>query len=75
VPVILIFTKFESREAVAFRLLKQQYSTEEALSEAPQRARVDFDKEHLSRFTSRRYPPKGILYLKGEYCVVYLHLD
>ena len=74
-PVILIFTKFESQEAVAFSLLKQQYSTEKALSKAPQRARDDFDKEHLSRFTSRKYAPKGILYLKGEYNIVHLRLD
>jgi hypothetical protein len=67
VPVILIFTKFESQEAVAFRLLKQQHSTEEALSKAPQQARDNFDQEHLSRFTSQKYAPKGILYLKGEY--------
>ena len=74
-PVILIFTKFESQEAVAFSLLKQQYSTEEALSKAPQQARDNFDHEHLSRFTSRKYAPKGILYLKGEYSVVHLRLD
>ena len=74
-PVILIFTKFESQEAVAFHLLKQQYSTEEALSKAPQQARDNFNQEHLSRFTSQKYAPKGILYLKGEYYVVHLHLD
>ena len=74
-PVILIFTKFESQEAAAFRLLKQQYSTEEALFKAPQQARDNFDREHLSRFTNRKYAPKGILYLKGEYYVVHLHLD
>jgi hypothetical protein len=74
VPVILIFTKFESQEAVAFRLLKQQYSTEEALSMAPQEARDNFNQKHLSRFTSRKYAPKGILYLKGEYYAVHLRL-
>jgi hypothetical protein len=76
VPVILIFTKFESQEADAFRFLKQQSSTEEeAKSKAPQQARDNFDQEHLSRFTSQKYAPKGILYLKGEYYVVHLCLD
>ena len=73
-PVILIFTKFESQEAVAFSLLEQQYPTEEALSKAPQQARENFDQKHLSRFTSRKYAPKGVLYLKGEYCAIHLRL-
>jgi hypothetical protein len=74
VPVILIFTKFESQEAAAFSSLGQQYSIEEALSKAPQQARDNFDQNHLSRFTTQKYAPKGILYLKGEY-YVHLHLD
>jgi hypothetical protein len=65
VPVILIFTKFESQEAVAFKKLIQQCSAEEALSRAAQQARHDFEETYLTRFKDRKYGPKEILYLKG----------
>jgi len=64
VPVILIFTKFESQEAIAFKKLMQECPAEEAMSQAAEQARHDFDQAHLSRFRDRKYPPKEILYLK-----------
>jgi hypothetical protein len=64
--VILIFTKFESREAAAFKMLKQGCPVEEALSRAPQEALDKFEQEHLFRFMNRKYVPKEILYLKGQ---------
>jgi hypothetical protein len=69
VPVILIFTKFESREAIAFKKLMQQCSAEEALHRAAQQARDDFDHAYLSRFKGRKFAPKEILYLKGISCL------
>jgi hypothetical protein len=65
VPVMLIFTKFESQEAIAFKNLIQQCSPEDALSRAPEQARREFDQAHLSGFKNRKYAPKEILYLKG----------
>jgi hypothetical protein len=65
VPVILIFTKFESQEAIAFKKLTQQCSPEDALSRAAEQARREFDHAHLSGFKNRKYAPKEILYLKG----------
>jgi hypothetical protein len=65
VPVILIFTKFESQEAIAFKKLIQQYSAEEALDRAAQQARDDFDQTYLSGFKNRRFAPTEISYLKG----------
>jgi hypothetical protein len=65
VPVILIFTKFESQEAVAFAKLQETYSLDDALARAPQQARQEFEQDHLSRFKNRKYPPKEIIYLKN----------
>ena len=66
VPVILIFTKFESQESNAFNKLQTTCSYDDALLQAPHYARREFDEEHLSRFKDRRYPPLEIVYLKGE---------
>jgi hypothetical protein len=74
VPVILIFTKFESQEAIAFKKLMQECSAEEAMSQAAEQARHDFDRAHLSRFRDRKYPPKEILYLKGRCSVAGLSI-
>jgi len=65
VPVILIFTKFESQEADAFRRLQETCSDDDALLQAPQKARQNFEQDHLSRFRDRRYPPKEVIYLKN----------
>lgn len=65
VPVILIFTKFESQESQAFKTLKNECSMEEALARAPAVAQQKFNQEHLSRFKDRIYPPKDFIYLKS----------
>jgi hypothetical protein len=75
VAVILIFTKFESREAIAFKKLIQQCSAEEALHRAAQQARDDFDQTYLSRFQGRKFAPKEILYLKGIFSPAISPLD
>jgi len=74
VPVILIFTKFESQEANAFNKLQETCSYDHALLQAPHYARKHFDKEHLSQFKDRRYPPTEIVYLKGESHHLFLNL-
>lgn len=68
VPVILIFTKFESLEAEVFGQLQTnpEYSEEEAIQLTPQLAQENFKKEHLVHFESgRKYPPKKVVYLKS----------
>ncbi|KIM44167.1 hypothetical protein M413DRAFT_67850 [Hebeloma cylindrosporum] len=68
VPVVLIFTKFECEEAEAFRkLLKPCSNVDLLLEEVPRQAREDFDQKHLHRFIDRKYAPKAIAYLKGEF--------
>jgi len=74
VPVILIFTKFESQEANAFNKLQETCSYDDALLQAPHYACREFDQEHLSRFKDRRHPALEIVYLKGEYSY-YLFID
>ena len=74
VPVILIFTKFESQEANAFNKLQETCSHDDALLQAPQYAYRQFEQENLSRFKDRRYPPRGIVYLRSE-CSHYLFID
>jgi len=65
VPVILIFTKFESQEADAFGRLQETCSVDDALLQAPKQARQNFEQDHLSRFKERKYPPKEVVYLKN----------
>jgi hypothetical protein len=68
VPVIAIFTKFESFDAIAFNtLLEEGKSFEEAEIEAPKRAEVDFDKEHRPRVLNCIYPPRKVVYLRSEW--------
>ena len=74
VPVILILTKFESQEANAFNKLQETCLYDDALLQAPQYAHRQFEKENLSRFKDRRYPPLEIVYLKGE-CSHHLCID
>jgi hypothetical protein len=73
VPVILIFTKFESEEAYAFDKLQMTCSLDDALAQAPQEARQEFEQNHLSRFKDRKYPPKEVIYLKSK-CLLVDHL-
>ncbi|KJA18796.1 hypothetical protein HYPSUDRAFT_144590, partial [Hypholoma sublateritium FD-334 SS-4] len=68
VPVILVFTKFESLEAEVFAQLQMnsQYSGEEAIQQAQQVAQKTFEDKHLIHFTSgRKYPPKKVVFLKS----------
>jgi hypothetical protein len=65
VPVILIFTKFDALDSIAFaKLCHEGRSFEEAEAEAPQHAEENF-KNELSRFQNRRYPARGVIYLRS----------
>jgi hypothetical protein len=66
VPVILIFTKCDALDAIAFTDLEREgKSIEEAEAKAPRRALEDFEKQQLPRFKARTYPPKDVVYLRG----------
>lgn len=67
-PVILVFTKFESLDAEVFNQLQtsSEYSVEDAIKQASHIAQKNFEKAHLAQFTNgRKYPPKNILFLKS----------
>jgi hypothetical protein len=67
VPVILIFTKFDALDAIAFTNLEREgKAIEEAESEAPQRAREEFEKYELPRFMNHVYRPNGIVCLRSK---------
>ncbi len=68
VPVIVIFTKFESCDAVAFNKLEDEgLSFEEAEDKASQCAEDDFKRDELPRILSQKYPPVKVVYLQGEW--------
>ncbi|TDL16959.1 hypothetical protein BD410DRAFT_586477 [Rickenella mellea] len=65
VPVIVIFTKFDSRDAVAFNKLEDEgLSFEEAEAKASQCAEDDFKRDELPRILSQKYPPVKVVYLR-----------
>lgn len=67
VPVIVIFTKFDSLDAAAFhRLRKEGKSRAVARTEAPAHADQEFDNIHMPRLLSKAYPPANILRLRSE---------
>jgi hypothetical protein len=64
--VILIFTKFDALDAIAFTNLEREGKTiEEAESEAPERAKKEFKKYELPQFMNLVYRPNGIVYLRS----------
>jgi hypothetical protein len=66
VPVIAIFTKFDALDNKAYRALRQEgCSWKVAKTGAPQRAILDFERDHLGILTKLRYPPKDYVYLRG----------
>lgn len=59
-PVIVIFTKFDFLDALAFKILKKEsVPNAEAKIQAPSRASLIFEEQHLSRFYENKYPPTG----------------
>ena len=67
VPVIVIFTKFDSLEAKAFRTLRNEgWSRQDAKAHAPERANSDFERDFLPNVFGRKYPPKKELRLRCE---------
>lgn len=66
VPVIVIFTKFDALDDVAFNELDHEgVSFKVAKIQTPLRAVTNFEKMYLDRLNNREYPPKGHVYLRG----------
>jgi hypothetical protein len=66
VPVIAIFTKFDALVQDAYAALKKaKYKYKEAMAEAPNRAKVEFDRIYPDLVYKTTYPPKGHVCLQG----------
>jgi hypothetical protein len=66
VPVIVIFTKFDALVRAAYADLKKaKYTYKEAMAEAPNRAKVDFDRIYPDLVYKTAYPPKGHVCLQS----------
>ncbi|KIM26308.1 hypothetical protein M408DRAFT_313686 [Serendipita vermifera MAFF 305830] len=64
-PVIALFTKFDALDNKAFAALREErLSRADARSVAPNRATMDFERQHLNSFYDRPYPPKRHVYLR-----------
>ncbi|KDQ17546.1 hypothetical protein BOTBODRAFT_105316 [Botryobasidium botryosum FD-172 SS1] len=67
VPVIAIFTKFDSLDSLAYQELRHQgFKHAEAQEGASRRADQHFENVHLSRILEQRYPPKGELRVRSK---------
>ncbi|KDQ12609.1 hypothetical protein BOTBODRAFT_176292 [Botryobasidium botryosum FD-172 SS1] len=66
VPVIAIFTKFDSLDGQAYQELRREgFEHSEAQKGAPRRANEQFECVHLSRILKQRYPPKRELRIRN----------
>jgi hypothetical protein len=66
VPVITIFTKFDALIQDAYAdLRKAHYKFREAMAEAPNRAKVQFDQIYPDLVYKTKYPPKGHVCLQS----------
>jgi len=66
VPVIAIFTKFDALVQDAFAtLIEENDDYEAAMDEAPNLARVEFDRIYPDLVYKTTYPPKGHVCLQG----------
>lgn len=73
VPVIAVFTKFDSLDAQAFhRLHKEGISRAMARVDAPGRADQDFDRIHLPVIQGKKYPPTKIVRLRSRFLLTFL---
>ncbi|KDQ17552.1 hypothetical protein BOTBODRAFT_577359 [Botryobasidium botryosum FD-172 SS1] len=66
VPVIAVFTKFDSLDSKAFQELRDEgVDFLRAQERAPRRADEHFERVHLSRIFQRRYPPVNELRVRN----------
>jgi hypothetical protein len=66
VPVIVIFTKFDALVQDAYAALRKlKYKYKEAIAEAPNHARVEFDRIYPDLVYKTTYPPKGHVCLQS----------
>ena len=67
VPVITIFTKFDSLDAQAFRLLREMgMPRKEAKARALDYATQNFNQVHLPQILKKMFPPADTLCLRGD---------
>ncbi|KDQ12620.1 hypothetical protein BOTBODRAFT_112641 [Botryobasidium botryosum FD-172 SS1] len=67
VPVIAIFTKFDSLDSKAYQELRHEgFKHSEAQERAPHRADEQFECVHLKRIREQKYPPKRELRVAGQ---------
>ncbi|KDQ12494.1 hypothetical protein BOTBODRAFT_112963 [Botryobasidium botryosum FD-172 SS1] len=70
VPVIAIFTKFDSLDNVAYQELRREgFEHSEAQYRAPRRAEEYFERVHLNRILEQRYPPKRYLCVRNGHVI------
>ncbi|KDQ17608.1 hypothetical protein BOTBODRAFT_578759 [Botryobasidium botryosum FD-172 SS1] len=68
VPVIAVFTKFDSLDGKAYQELRcEGFKHSEAQQRAPRRADEHFERDHLGRILGQRYPPKKELRVRSKY--------
>ncbi|KDQ18628.1 hypothetical protein BOTBODRAFT_29006 [Botryobasidium botryosum FD-172 SS1] len=68
VPVIAIFTKFDSLDMESFRTLRDQgLSYSEARAKCSQHADERFNRVHLPRILAQKFPPAAVV------CLRYMH--
>ncbi|KDQ16357.1 hypothetical protein BOTBODRAFT_31044 [Botryobasidium botryosum FD-172 SS1] len=66
VPVIAIFTKFDSLDGKAYQELRREgFKHSEAQERAPRRADEQFERVHLNRILGQSYPPKKELRVRN----------
>jgi hypothetical protein len=66
VPVIVIFTKFDALVQDAYAALRKlKYKYREAKDEAPNHAKVEFDRIYPDLVYKTTYPPKGHVCLQS----------
>ncbi|KDQ17548.1 hypothetical protein BOTBODRAFT_577183 [Botryobasidium botryosum FD-172 SS1] len=71
VPVIAIFTKFDSLDGWAYQELRREgFKHSEAQEGAPRRADEHFERVHLGRIFGQKYPPKKELRVRNMHEVV-----
>ncbi|KDQ17637.1 hypothetical protein BOTBODRAFT_105342 [Botryobasidium botryosum FD-172 SS1] len=67
VPVIALFTKFDSLDGQAYHELRREgFGHSEAQNGAPRRANKQFECVHLHRILEQRYPPKKELRIRSK---------
>ena len=72
-PVVIIFSKFDALEDVAYgKLKKEGIPHADAVKQTGDRAVADFERDYLPVFDGMKFPPKGRVYLRGNASLLHL---